>query len=100
MGGEPLYFALMKITHDLHTVHTKHRFVIARGGASEWTLLRVRLVDRDGVEGWGEAAPNRFYGETTDTAIAAFAKLARNPLIPGSVAVRVTGSAAAVLFVI
>jgi L-alanine-DL-glutamate epimerase-like enolase superfamily enzyme len=66
----------MKITHDFHTVHTKHPFVIARGGASEWKLLRVRLVDRDGVEGWGEAAPNRFYGETIDTAIAAFAKLA------------------------
>jgi L-alanine-DL-glutamate epimerase-like enolase superfamily enzyme len=65
----------MKLTHDLHTVHTKHPFVIARGGASEWKLLRVRLVDRDGVEGWGEAAPNRFYGETTETAIAALAKL-------------------------
>ena len=66
----------MKITHDLHTVHTKHPFVIARGGSSEWTLVRVRLVDPDGVEGWGEAAPNRFYGETTETAIAAIAKLA------------------------
>src|SRR3954467_7370815 len=65
----------MKLTHDLHTVHTKHPFVIARGGASEWTLVRIRLVDRDGVEGGGEAAPNRFYGETTETAIAALAKL-------------------------
>jgi L-alanine-DL-glutamate epimerase-like enolase superfamily enzyme len=65
----------MKISHDFHTVHTKHPFVIARGGASEWRLLRVRLVDRDGVEGWGEAAPNRFYGETTETAVAALAKL-------------------------
>ena len=66
----------MKLTHDLHTVHTKHPFVIARGGASEWTLVRVRLVDRDGVEGWGEAAPNRFYGETMETAVAALGKLA------------------------
>lgn len=65
----------MKITHDVHTVHTKHPFVIARGGASEWKLVRVRIVDRDGVEGWGEAAPNRFYGETTDSAIAALEKL-------------------------
>ena len=70
------YTSPMKLTYDLHTVHTKHPFVIARGGASEWKLLRVRIADRDGVEGWGEAAPNRFYGETTDTAIAAFAKLA------------------------
>ena len=66
----------MKISHDTHTVHTKHPFVIARGGASEWKLVRVRLVDRDGVEGWGEAAPNRFYGETTESALAALAKLA------------------------
>jgi L-Ala-D/L-Glu epimerase / N-acetyl-D-glutamate racemase len=66
----------MKISHDIHTVHTKHPFVIARGGASEWRLVRVRLVDRDGVEGWGEAAPNRFYGETTESALAALAKLA------------------------
>ncbi|HEY7237003.1 MAG TPA: dipeptide epimerase [Gemmatimonadaceae bacterium] len=66
----------MKLSYDTHTVHTKHPFVIARGGSSEWNLIRVRLVDRDGVEGWGEAAPNRFYGETTDSAVAAFAKLA------------------------
>ena len=66
----------MKISHDLHTVHTRHPFVIARGGASEWRLVRVRLVDRDGVEGWGEAAPNRFYGETTESALAALGKLA------------------------
>src|SRR5437763_9309004 len=65
----------MKITHDVHTVHTKHPFVIARGGASEWKLVRVRIVDGDGVEGWGEAAPNRFYGETTETAIAALERL-------------------------
>jgi L-Ala-D/L-Glu epimerase / N-acetyl-D-glutamate racemase len=66
----------MKLTHDTHTVHTKHPFVIARGGASEWRLIRVRLIDRDGVEGWGEAAPNRFYGETTESALAALTKLA------------------------
>jgi L-alanine-DL-glutamate epimerase-like enolase superfamily enzyme len=66
----------MKILSDTHVVHTKHPFVIARGGASEWKLLRVRLIDRDGLEGWGEAAPNRFYGETVETAIAALSKLA------------------------
>src|SRR5207237_9394495 len=50
-------------------------FGIGRGGENEVTMGRVRLVDRDGVEGWGEAAPNRFYGETTDSAIAALEKL-------------------------
>jgi L-alanine-DL-glutamate epimerase-like enolase superfamily enzyme len=66
----------MKVHHDITVVHTTHPFVIARGGASEHRLLRVRVVDDDGVEGWGEAAPNRFYGETIDTAVAALARLA------------------------
>src|SRR5439155_22986273 len=69
------FFAPMKLAHDVHVVHTKHPFVIARGGASEWRLVRVRLGDSDGGEGWGEAAPNRFYGETTESAIAAFGQL-------------------------
>jgi L-alanine-DL-glutamate epimerase-like enolase superfamily enzyme len=65
----------MKLHHDISIVHTTHPFVIARGGASEHRLIRVRLVDDDGVEGWGEAAPNRFYGETADTALAALDRL-------------------------
>ena len=66
----------MKLTHDVVTVRTTYPFVIARGGSSEWRLVRVRLVDRDGVEGWGEAAPSRFYGETAETVIAALERLA------------------------
>lgn len=65
----------MKLQHDVSIVHTTHPFVIARGGATEHRLIRVRLVDDDGLEGWGEAAPNRFYGETADTALAALARL-------------------------
>jgi len=66
----------MKLSHDVSVVHTTHPFVIARGGATEHRLIRVRVTDGDGVEGWGEAAPNRFYGETADTALAALARLA------------------------
>jgi L-alanine-DL-glutamate epimerase-like enolase superfamily enzyme len=66
----------MRIQHDVSVVHTTHPFVIARGGASEHRLIRVRVIDDDGVEGWGEAAPNRFYGETVDTAVGALARLA------------------------
>jgi L-alanine-DL-glutamate epimerase-like enolase superfamily enzyme len=65
----------MKLQHDISIVHTTHPFVIARGGASEHRLIRVRLIDDDGVEGWGEAAPNRFYGETADTVLGALARL-------------------------
>jgi L-alanine-DL-glutamate epimerase-like enolase superfamily enzyme len=65
----------MRLEHDVAVVHTTHPFVIARGGASEHRLIRVRLIDDDGVEGWGEAAPNRFYGENADTALGALARL-------------------------
>jgi len=65
----------MKLQHDISIVHTTHPFVIARGGATEHRLIRVRITDGDGVEGWGEAAPNRFYGETVDTALGALARL-------------------------
>src|SRR5947207_15537437 len=64
----------MKITHDLHTRHTKHPFVIARGGSREWKLVRVRIVERDGVGGRGGAAQSRFYSEATEGAITALAK--------------------------
>ena len=65
----------MKLQHDISIVHTTHPFVIARGGASEHRLMRVRITGEDGVEGWGEAAPNRFYGETAETALGALARL-------------------------
>ena len=66
----------MKLEHDISVVHTTHPFVIARGSTTEHRLIRVRITDGDGIEGWGEAAPNRFYGETIDTALGAIARLA------------------------
>ena len=66
----------MKIEHEIVTVRTRTPFVIARGGASEWRLVWVRVIDNDGSEGWGEAAPSRFYGETTETVIAVLGRLA------------------------
>jgi L-alanine-DL-glutamate epimerase-like enolase superfamily enzyme len=68
----------MQLSAEILTVHTRHPFVIARGGTSEFRVVWVKLRDRDGAEGWGEAAPSRFYGETADsvmTAIAGFAPL-------------------------
>jgi L-alanine-DL-glutamate epimerase-like enolase superfamily enzyme len=65
----------MKLEHDIAIVHTTHPFTIARWSTTEHRLIRVRVIDDDGLEGWGEAAPNRFYGETTDTALAALARL-------------------------
>jgi L-alanine-DL-glutamate epimerase-like enolase superfamily enzyme len=67
---------IMRIEHDVVTVRTRTPFVIARGGSSEWQRVWVRVIDHDGVAGWGEAAPSRFYGETTDTVVSALRQLA------------------------
>jgi L-alanine-DL-glutamate epimerase-like enolase superfamily enzyme len=61
----------MRLESEILTLTTKHPFVIARGGSSEYRTVWVRLIDDDGVEGWGEAAPSKFYGETADTVMAA-----------------------------
>ena len=61
----------MDITTEIVTVHTKTPFVIARGGTAEWRTVHVRVRDADGAEGWGEAAGNRFYGETPESVVAA-----------------------------
>ena len=50
----------MKLEREIVTVHTRTPFVIARGGASEWRRVWVRVIHDDGAEGWGEAAPTRF----------------------------------------
>ncbi len=73
---------MIRLETEVLTVHTTHPFVIARGGSSEWRVVWVRLVDEDGLEGWGEAAPSRFYGETADTVLAALERL--RPIIEES----------------
>ena len=70
---------MLRLETEIITVHTTHPFVIARGGSSEWRVVWIRLIDADGLEGWGEAAPSRFYGETVETVIAALERL--RPLI-------------------
>jgi L-alanine-DL-glutamate epimerase-like enolase superfamily enzyme len=52
-------------------LRTKHPFVIARGGQSDQRTVWVRLTDAEGVEGWGEAAPSKFYGETPESVLTA-----------------------------
>ncbi|MEX0907698.1 MAG: hypothetical protein WD054_05155, partial [Gemmatimonadota bacterium] len=61
----------MRFVHQLLELRTTHPFNIARAAAppvrrSVW----LRIIDDDGVEGWGEAAPNAYYGETVDTVVA------------------------------
>ena len=61
----------LKLTTEILTLRTRHPFIIARGGQSEYRTVMVRIADDDGVEGWGEAAATRFYGETLETVQAA-----------------------------
>jgi L-Ala-D/L-Glu epimerase / N-acetyl-D-glutamate racemase len=56
---------------EVLTLRTKHPFVIARGGQSDHRTVWVRLTDSEGTEGWGEAAPSKYYGETADSVVAA-----------------------------
>ena len=49
--------------------------IIARGGGSEYRVVIVKVTDKDGMEGLGEASPSKFYGETADTVLAALERL-------------------------
>jgi L-alanine-DL-glutamate epimerase-like enolase superfamily enzyme len=66
----------MKITHEVLPLKTRYPFVIARGGYAAHENVVVRITDRDGIEGLGEAAPNRFYGESVATVAAAVEQFA------------------------
>ena len=67
----------MKLTFDVLELQTKHAFNIARERApGARRMVWVRVADGDGVEGWGEASPQPFYGETADTVAAALPRLA------------------------
>src|SRR5256885_9385737 len=65
----------LQLATDVVTLKTKHPFVIARGGGDDYRVVWVRLTDADGAEGWGEADPSQYYGETADTGLAGLKKL-------------------------
>jgi len=66
----------VRLAHEVVALRTRHPFVIARGGAADHRVVQVTLTDDDGATGHGEAAPNRFYGETPETVAAALARYA------------------------
>jgi len=65
----------LQLATEVVTLKTKHPFVIARGGGDDYRVVWVRLTDTDGAEGWGEADPSKYYGETADTVLAVLKKL-------------------------
>jgi L-alanine-DL-glutamate epimerase-like enolase superfamily enzyme len=66
----------LKLQVEQCSITTRHPFAIARGSTNGYKRAWVRLVDGDGQEGWGEADPSSFYGESLETVLAAFSKLA------------------------
>src|SRR5213595_1582874 len=73
----------LALAAEIVTLRTKHRFVIARGGEEDYRVVWVRLADSDGLEGWGEADPSKYYGETAETVLAALKQV--EPHLPGDV---------------
>jgi L-alanine-DL-glutamate epimerase-like enolase superfamily enzyme len=61
----------LQIQSEILTIKTKYPFKIARGSRDTYRTVLVRVIDDDGLEGWGEATPQMFYGETVETALAA-----------------------------
>ena len=66
----------IRLEHRVTVVHTRVPFVIARYGSSEFRTVAIRAIAADGSEGWGEAAPNRFYGESPESVVAALDRFA------------------------
>lgn len=71
----------MKLTWERVSLRTKLPFVIARWGYSGHENVIVTITD-DGVTGMGEAAPNRYYGESADSVVAALERY--QPLVEGA----------------
>ncbi|HZK79066.1 MAG TPA: enolase C-terminal domain-like protein, partial [Gemmatimonadaceae bacterium] len=66
----------MRISHEVVDLKTRYPFVIARGGYAAHENVVVKLIGDDGVEGLGEAAPNRYYGESVATVVSALEQFA------------------------
>src|SRR5688500_9887592 len=64
----------MKLAQRTIELKPTHPFVIARGGYANHRNVLVRVTDDDGLEGFGEAAPNKYYGESLESVIAALAQ--------------------------
>src|SRR5687768_7181887 len=66
----------MKLIWEILELRTKHDFNIARAAAPPARRnVVVRVIDDDGLEGWGEAAPNAYYQESADTVVAMLERL-------------------------
>jgi L-alanine-DL-glutamate epimerase-like enolase superfamily enzyme len=65
----------VKLSHEVISLNTRYPFVIARGGYAAHENVVVRIDDDEGLFGLGEAAPNRYYGESVGSVVAALEQL-------------------------
>lgn len=66
----------MKLSWENISLRTTLPFVIARWGYAGHENVLVTITDADGLTGMGEAAPNRYYGESVDSVSAALTRYA------------------------
>jgi len=66
---------IAKLDFEVITLKLRHPWTIARGTSETRTNVFVTLK-KDGITGYGEAAPNPRYDETADTTVAALARMA------------------------
>jgi len=64
----------MKMNWQRVEVRAAEPFRISRSVQTTVSLVWVK-IESNGIEGWGEADPNRYYGETPDTVEAALEKM-------------------------
>ncbi|MDX1394571.1 MAG: dipeptide epimerase [Gemmatimonadota bacterium] len=64
----------MKVSWETLSIETTHPFGISRNVRTGEEVVWLHL-ELDGVEGWGEADPSAYYGETAATATAALERL-------------------------
>ncbi len=64
----------MNIAWELFQVEAEFPFKISRATEDVVTRVWVR-IEADGIEGWGEADPTPYYGETENTVVAALERM-------------------------
>ncbi len=66
----------MRLTWDTVSLTTTFPFVISRWGYATHENVIVTVTDEHGMTGMGEAAPNRYYGESVESVISALRRFA------------------------
>jgi len=66
----------VRLAWEVLALRTARPFVIARWGYAQHENVVVTVTDADGATGMGEAAPNRYYGESVASVVAALERYA------------------------